>query len=292
MATVRYRGLLATLFVVSSGVAWGFSASPVRAYEVTITPASPQLGDTLSIRIQSDQPTSSSAPNVKVNDVEYSSFALSDNLFRALVPTSPLDAPGQLVIEVSGEEETRRLSVGLRDRPFRSQSITLSPGSTDLGTDHEFEQVAIFKALVSPERYWQGPLLRPSQGEVSTEYGVQRYYNGVFATDYYHRGVDYAASTGSPVVAPAAGYIRLTGRVADGFELHSNTIGIDHGQGVLSIMLHLSSLGVSEGDFVTAGQVIGQVGSTGASTGPHLHWGLYVNGVSVDPVPWRTEGIQ
>jgi murein DD-endopeptidase MepM/ murein hydrolase activator NlpD len=130
-------------------------------------------------------------------------------------------------------------------------------------------------------------MVRPSQGQVSTSYGVRRYYNGVFAQDYYHRGVDYAAATGSPVVAPAAGRIALVGRVADGFELHGNTIGIDHGQGVLSIMLHLSRIDVNEGDIVQAGQVIGRVGSTGASTGPHLHWGLYVHGISVDPVPWR-----
>ena len=99
--------------------------------------------------------------------------------------------------------------------------------------------------------------------------------------------MDYAASTGSPVVAPAAGYIRLVGRVADGFELHGNTIGIDHGQGLLSIMIHLSRIDVQEGDFVRAGQTIGGIGSTGASTGPHLHWGLYMNQVAVDPVPWR-----
>ena len=71
-----------------------------------------------------------------------------------------------------------------------------------------------------------------------------------------------------------------------------NTIGIDHGQGVVSIMIHLSEIDVQEGDMVQAGQEIGAVGTTGASTGPHLHWGLYVNGRSVDPVLWRFEGFQ
>jgi murein DD-endopeptidase MepM/ murein hydrolase activator NlpD len=79
--------------------------------------------------------------------------------------------------------------------------------------------------------------------------------------------------------------------VAEGFELHGNTIGIDHGQGVLSIMIHLSRIDVQEGQRVEAGQVIGAVGSTGASTGPHLHWGLYVHGLSVDPEPWRQRGF-
>jgi murein DD-endopeptidase MepM/ murein hydrolase activator NlpD len=94
------------------------------------------------------------------------------------------------------------------------------------------------------------------------------------------------------VVAPAAGRIALVGRVNQGFSLHGNTVGIDHGQGVLSIMIHLHRINVNEGDLVQAGQVIGTVGSTGISTGPHLHWGLYVNGVSVDPVPWRERGFE
>jgi murein DD-endopeptidase MepM/ murein hydrolase activator NlpD len=93
-------------------------------------------------------------------------------------------------------------------------------------------------------------------------------------------------------VAPAAGRIALVGREAEGFEIHGDTVGIDHGQGVTSIYLHLSRIDVQEGDMVQAGQVIGAVGSTGASTGPHLHWGLYVHGQSIDPVPWRYEGVE
>ncbi|PZO15519.1 MAG: peptidase [Leptolyngbya foveolarum] len=271
------------------------------AYEVTFSPSSPQLGDTVAVVVQSAQSASAgtgmsaptaSAPTVSANGMSYQSFSIGGDRFQSLIPTSPLDSPGQLIIQVSGAEEPRSLTVNLSDRTFRTQRIWLPPGDNDLGTDEEFERVAAFKRLVTPERHWAGPLLRPSQGYVSTEYGVQRYYNGVFAEDYYHRGVDYAAATGSAVVSPAAGYVRLVGEETNGFELHGNTIGIDHGQGVLSIMIHLSRIDVKEGDFVTAGQVIGGVGSTGASTGPHLHWGLYVNGIAVDPVPWRDAGFE
>ena len=292
MVIIRRRKLLTGLFLVSGWAMWALSDEAAHAYEVTIIPTDPQLGDTIAVIVQPNTPTPAVAPTVTANGAAYTSFPLSGNRFRALIPTNPLDTPGRLVIQVNGEEPTRNLAVGLRNRTFRTQRITLPPGRTDLGTEYEFDRVAAFKALVSPQKYWSGALVRPSQGRVSTEYGVRRYYNGVFAEDYYHRGVDYAAATGSPVVAPAAGYIRLVGRVSDGFELHGNTIGIDHGQGVLSIMIHLSRLDVNEGDFVEAGQVIGGIGSTGASTGPHLHWGLYVNGVAVDPVPWRFTGIE
>ncbi|MEO0854422.1 MAG: M23 family metallopeptidase [Cyanobacteria bacterium J06648_11] len=275
-------------------IAIGLGA-PAIAYDVTLQPTSPRLGDTISVEVRAEQPTSTQPPQIQLGDKTYPSFAVPSSglpRFRALLPTSPLDTSGQLVVRVSGQEETRNLALGLRGRSFRTQSIWLPPGDEDLGTDFEFDRVDAFKQLVSPERHWLGPLVRPSQGFVSTEYGVQRYYNGVFAEDYYHRGVDYAAATGAPVVAPAAGYVRLVGYEANGFEIHGNTIGLDHGQGVLSIMIHLNSVDVQEGDFVQAGQRIGGIGNTGSSTGPHLHWGLYVHGVSVDPVPWRTTGVQ
>lgn len=287
---IRRREVLIGLLATSGLVSWGAMSTAAHAYDVTITPSSPQLGDTISVIVQARE-GNNTPPMITANGKNYPSFPLSGNRFRAFVPTSPLDPPGRIVIQVSGTEETRNLAVGLRDRSFRTQRITLR-GSGSLGTDHEFDRVDTFKQLVSPERHWNGTLLRPSQGRVSSEYGVRRYYNGEFAENYYHRGVDYAASTGSPVVAPAAGYIRLVGRVSDGFELHGNTVGIDHGQGLLSIMIHLSRIDVNEGDFVRAGQRVGAIGSTGASTGPHLHWGLYMNQVAVDPVPWRYDGFE
>lgn len=287
---MQRREVLAGLLATGGLMSWSLMSKAAHAYDVIITPNDPQLGDTISVMVKARN-GASTPPTVIANGKEYPSFPLSDNRFRAFVPTSPLDAPGRIVIQVSGEEETRNLAVGLRNRSFRTQRITLR-GSGSLGTDHEFDRVAAFKRLVSPERHWHGVLLRPSQGRVSSEYGVQRYYNGEFAENYYHRGVDYAAGTGSPVVAPAAGYIRLVGRVSDGFELHGNTVGIDHGQGLLSIMIHLSRIDVNEGDFVRAGQRVGAIGATGAATGPHLHWGLYMNQVAVDPVPWRHNGFE
>lgn len=284
------RSLLAAAAAGTTVVLLGRAA---QAYDVVLNPDAPELGDTISV-IAVPRTSSSIQPRVTVNDsLEYPTFAIGGNRFRALVPTSPLDPPGRMVIRVIGDgSDTRNLAVGLKNRNFPTQRITLSPSQSNLGTQHEFDRVAAFKNIVTPERYWNGAMQRPSSGRTSTQYGVRRYYNGVFAQDYYHRGLDYAAATGSPVSAPAAGRIALVGRVADGFELHGNTIGIDHGQGVLSIMIHLSRIDVNEGDVVQPGQVIGAIGSTGASTGPHLHWGLYVNGICVDPVPWMARGFE
>lgn len=268
-----------------------FSA-PGLALQVRVKPENPQLGDTVSVMIQLDNPQISATPNVTIGQKTYPTFLVGQNQFRAFIPSSPVDRPGRWTIRVEGEGQVRNIAFPMRDRSFRTQSIWLPPGTASEGTDREFDRVDAFKALVTPEKFWSGPFLRPNQGPITTEFGVRRYYNGEFAQDYYHRGVDYAGNQGSPVVAPAAGQVALVGRESDGFQIHGNTIGINHGQGVSSIFLHLSQIRVKEGDFVQAGQVIGTVGSTGASTGPHLHWGLYVHGVSVDPVPWRYDGLE
>ena len=70
------------------------------------------------------------------------------------------------------------------------------------------------------------------------------------------------------------------------------TVGIDHGHGVVSVLLHLATIDVAEGDAVRAGQRVGTVGSTGIATGPHLHWGFFVDGIAVDPRPWLRRAVE
>lgn len=266
---------------------------PAQALRVRVSPEKPQLGDTLSVVIQLDQPDQNNTPTVKMGQQTFQAFKIAPNQYRAFVPSTPLNRAGTWQIQVSGEGQTQNLAVQMRSRQFPTQRIWLPPGKDDIeGTDYEFDLVDAFKKLATPQKFWNGPLLRPNAGPITTLYGVRRYYNGVFADDYYHRGVDYAGNYGSPVVAPADGRIALVGLESKGFRIHGNMVGIDHGQGVLSVMLHLSRVNVKEGDFIRAGQVIGAVGSSGAVTGPHLHWGLYVNGQAVDPVPWRYEGLE
>ncbi|WP_411268824.1 M23 family metallopeptidase [Laspinema sp. D2d] len=267
-------------------------ANSVQALQVQVEPENPQLGDTLSVVISTDA-SDSATPTVISPGGPVPAFPIGGNRYRAMIPTTPLSQAGRWEIRVDGEGQTRNIAVWVSDREFPTQSIWLPPGKDDLeGTDMEFDRVDEFKKLVTPEKFWNGAFLRPNDGPITTIYGVRRYYNGVFADDYYHRGVDYAGPQGSPVVAPSAGRIALVGRESEGFEIHGNVVGIDHGQGLTSLYLHLSRIDVKEGDMVQPGQVIGAVGSTGASTGPHLHWGLYVHGQSIDPVPWRYEGVE
>ena len=259
-------------------------ANPVKALQVEVLPETPQLGDTISVVVTTEDPNI--APSVTVDQKDYPLFE-SDGKYRALIPTSPLDPPGKMTLTVRGDDRTSNIGVWLKNRVFPIQRIWLSGKASRPATQLELDRVSAFKKIVTPQKFWQGAFQRPNASRVSTGFGVRRYYNNVFAQDYYHKGVDYAGGYGSVIVAPAAGRVRLVGREDEGFHVHGNVVGIDHGQGVLSIFMHLQDIDVAEGAMIEAGQRIGTIGSTGASTGPHLHWGLYVNEVAVDPVPWR-----
>lgn len=121
------------------------------------------------------------------------------------------------------------------------------------------------------------PMMLPAVGPVSSNFGLRRILNGQPRNP--HAGLDVAAPLGAKVVAPAAGTISLTGS----FYFNGNTVFIDHGEGLLSMMCHLSKIEVHDGDVVTKGQEIGKVGATGRATGPHLHWSVSLNGDRVDP---------
>jgi murein DD-endopeptidase MepM/ murein hydrolase activator NlpD len=265
---------------------------PVQALQVRVTPENPQLGDTISVVIETDNPASE--PKVFWQQRSYPAFAINSqsDRYRAFLPTSPLNKSGKMVIQVEGDGEKKDISVLLRNRSFPVQRIWLSKKASQPATQLELNRVGAFKKLLTPQKFWNGPFLAPSPARISSIFGVRRYYNNKFANNYYHRGVDYAGGYGSPVFAPAAGRVELVGLQSQGFRVHGNTVGIDHGQGVVSIFLHLSKINVRQGDIVRAGQNIGNIGSTGAASGPHLHWGLFVNEVAVDPVPWRHKGIE
>lgn len=265
---------------------------PGLTLSAQFSPTKPRLGETVIVNVTAS-PGKITTPIVKVGEKTYPAFPLGGNRFRVMIPTTPLEEPGDREVKVTDNNGTTTLKIAVSDRKFPIQRINLPPGKSGVkATELELNRVAAFKATVSPDKLWDGKFIAPNQGRTSSPYGVRRYYNGKFATDYYHRGLDYAGGYGSAVVAPAGGEVVLVGYEKSGFRVHGNVVGVDHGQGLVSIFMHLSKITVQEGDQLAAGEQLGTIGSTGASTGPHLHWGLYVNGVSIDPVQWRQTAVE
>ncbi|MCH9814148.1 MAG: peptidoglycan DD-metalloendopeptidase family protein [Epsilonproteobacteria bacterium] len=117
----------------------------------------------------------------------------------------------------------------------------------------------------------------PLTGRISSPYGQKRYYNKKPRSP--HKGIDIAAPKGTPIRAAESGHVSI----CEPFFFNGNTIYLDHGEGVITMYCHMQDFAVKTGDFVNKGDLIGYVGSTGRSTGPHLHFSLILNQQSVDP---------
>ena len=130
---------------------------------------------------------------------------------------------------------------------------------------------------VSAEREWKGSFTLPVNAEISGVFGVERVFNG--SVQSTHQGLDFRVPSGTQVAAVNRGRVIL----ARPMFFEGNWVAIDHGQGLLTLYLHLSEFSVKEGDEVSKGQPIGLSGGTGRATGPHLHLAVRWQGVCVNP---------
>jgi murein DD-endopeptidase MepM/ murein hydrolase activator NlpD len=178
-----------------------------------------------------------------------------------------------------------RRDLAVQPRAWRIESLpTLRRGTSPspeflARRNRELAQINAARARKVESDGWRQRMIWPAIGRISGVFGSQRIYAGVPGS--YHNGVDIARPTGTPVVAPADGVIILAAHVP--FSLEGKLLLIDHGMGLSSAFLHLSRIDVAVGDSVRQGQTVGAIGSTGRSTGPHLHWGLRLRDSKVDP---------
>ena len=215
----------------------------------------------------------------------------------AWLPVPALIAPAPYAVTISyvannGVTLTHTELINVVDGGYESQEIILPPEKDGLLdptlVTSETQKVAAIWAQVSPQIWWTSVFSRPIALEYATTspFGTRRSYNGG-PYDSYHAGQDFGAPPGVTVTVPAAGVVVL----AEPLQVRGNAVIIDHGRGVFTGYWHLSEIYVTVGQQVVPGQMIGLVGTTGLSTGAHLHWEFRIYGIAVDPLQFLDEPL-
>jgi len=209
---------------------------------------------------------------------------------EAIAPVPLGTKPGAYTLQVTVADEfgqehavTRSIEVAEPKQPV--EMIHLQPDVLSQATAQNtaIEQKAFAGAFATtpPTPDWQTPFEIPIEGVESAGFGSARRYV-VGGPVSYHTGLDLAANAGTPIHAANDGVVAI----AEDLPISGNVVAIDHGAGVFSLYFHQSKILVHVGEQVTRGQVIGLVGTTGLSTGPHLHWEMRVDGVPTNPLAW------
>jgi murein DD-endopeptidase MepM/ murein hydrolase activator NlpD len=196
--------------------------------------------------------------------------------------------PGRYELRLRGTRDaaqnaTFTYSIAVRAAHYPSSTITVAPAFVEPPKEAQPVIAAADAAkkqafaATDPNPLWSGPFERPTETETSGVFGSSRIYNGKKKSQ--HLGLDFRASTGTPVHAPNAGIVIL----ARPLYFEGNCVMLDHGQGLITIYMHLSEFKVKEGEKVAAGQLIALSGGTGRSTGPHLHFAVRWRGEYLNP---------
>ena len=166
---------------------------------------------------------------------------------------------------------------------YKTGSLTVAPRFVEPGPE---DQAEIAAAVAAKEKafatsdgrpLWEGSFVAPVRAEATDSFGTRRMFNGKLAS--IHKGMDFKAGMGTPVMAGNAGRVVL----AEKLYFEGNCVMVDHGQGLMTISMHLSRIDVKAGEMVVKGQRLGLSGATGRVTGPHLHWAVRWQGAMLDP---------
>ncbi|HEY5718841.1 MAG TPA: peptidoglycan DD-metalloendopeptidase family protein, partial [Gammaproteobacteria bacterium] len=200
-------------------------------------------------------------------------------------------APGEHALEVSrpGQAATRH-PISVVDKRYAEQRLVIKDQRKVDPNAEDLQRIARERAVINaalatwtdvaePDLEFRAPL----HGPRSSSFGLRRFFNGQPRRP--HGGMDIAMPTGTPVRAVADGRVTEAGD----FFFNGNTVFLDHGQGLMTLYMHLDRIDVQPGQVVLKGQPVGTVGATGRVTGPHLHLSVRLNGTYVDPALFLPE---
>lgn len=210
---------------------------------------------------------------------------IKDQHWQVLVGIPLLEKIGKKNIVIK-DASTRTLDFEVMPHPYTEQHITLK-GKNKQYVNPNLAHMERIKAerpvLANARQQFSTKILsngwfsRPVEGVTTSPFGLKRFYNGEARRP--HTGLDYAGAIGTPIKAPAAGKVILVGD----FFFNGNSVFLDHGQGLISVYIHMDSTRVTQGQIIKRGDILGTIGQTGRATGPHLHWGVYLNQTVVNP---------
>lgn len=268
-------------------VALAVSSVRAAAPQVIFSTRTILPGETL--RVELDGVTAETKLKIQFRDKTYPLFPVGPASQRALIGI-PLSAiPGDHPLTVLAGTSQALIGEGgpwvihVSTRTFEIENINFKPEKNVLRAFEHKESLRIRKAArhLTPEQSWEGLFAPPVDGATIAPFGLKRMHNGKIPAGF-HNGIDLRAPQGTSAKAANAGVVEL----AANFKAHGKVVMINHGQGVMTIYLHLSAISVHPGQQVARGEPIGKVGSTGMSTAPHVHWQIFVHGVPVDPTAW------
>ena len=219
----------------------------------------------------------------KLNNVNLLTYAEGYKYF--LIYGIPYNSKiGSNVIKITSNSNLidKVINFEVRNKDFQTQYITVSKKYT---TPSKMDLLRIKKErgfLISSKKKWidinpELKFIHPVKGTVTGVYGTRRFYNK--QEGKAHNGLDIAAKKGTTIMAPSTGSVLLTGN----YFYNGKFVFLDHGRGLKSIFIHMDKINVSKGQIIKKGEKIGEVGSTGKSTGAHLHWSLILNKTYVNP---------
>ncbi len=219
-------------------------------------------------------------------------FPSTQSTFAALVGIDMQDPPGKqtLRITIQTKQSTDHLtySININKEDYAVQHLKLPKNKVDLNAKTlkrvRLEQKEMSAAFhhIGTQPLWESAFLEPVNGTVTGRFGSRRVING--QNKRPHSGEDIAAPKGTPVLAVNTGTVVAA---VDHFFSGKGVI-IDHGVGLFSMYFHLSEINVQNGQTLHKGEILGKVGATGRATGPHLHWGIRLNGARVNPYALTT----
>ena len=264
---------------------------PAPFASIELVPSPVIQGQTLAIKVRANEDVVLAGSF----DGRPLTFVEGDGCRWALVGIHVRTPPGPYLLELTASDEAGEATqvttiVQVAAGRFLTEHIRLPPGAKKLLDPSliraENERLAAVFAAFSPQKRWDGPFALPVEGAITSRFGARRAYDGGPATGY-HEGVDFRAAEGTPIRAAAAGRVAL----AEALTVRGQAVVLDHGLGIMSGYYHLSEIAVQTGQEVKRGALIGKAGSTGLSTGAHLHWEVRVHGVLVDPLQWTWQAI-